>query len=191
MKTLKNKVTFLLLITMCCLLSSCDKSHEEWEDGDPALAHVYYYCFEKWGTIPGGNDVTYTVKQGETLSIPTQFYSKFVRSYSPEVYYYTSTVPNGTTLVCGTDYIITDENGNILTPEASGAYKMIWPNAKGGIQNIYVKALNGKKGSLRILTFDPNNQMDVTDVTTTSIIKTNEYEVRAMSENYYVTVAIE
>ena len=70
MKTLKNKVTFLLLITMCCLLSSCDKSHEEWEDGDPALAHVYYYCFEKWGTIPGGNDVTYTVKQGETLSIP-------------------------------------------------------------------------------------------------------------------------
>lgn len=68
---------------------------------------------------------------------------------------------------------------------------MIWPNAKGGIQNIYVKALNGKKGSLRILTFDPNNQMDVTDVTTTSIIKTNEYEVRAMSENYYVTVAIE
>ena len=50
--------------------------------------------------------------------------------------------------MCGTDYIITDENGNILTPEASGAYKMIWPNAKGGIQNIYVKALNGKKGLL-------------------------------------------
>ena len=169
MKTLKNKVTFLLLITMCCLLSSCDKSHEEWEDGDPALAHVYYYCFEKWGTIPGGNDVTYTVKQGETLSIPTQFYSKFVRSYSPEVYYYTS---------------------NTLTPDVSGAYKMIWPNAKGGIQNIYVKALNSKKGSFRVLTFDPNHTMDVTDVTTTSIIKTDEYEVRGISENYYVTVNI-
>ena len=190
MKTLKNKVPFLLLITMCCLLSSCDKSHEEWEDGDPALAHVYYYCFEKWGTIPGGNDVTYTVKQGETLSIPTQFYSKFVRSYSPEVYYYTSIVPNGTDLVCGTDYIIVDESGNTLTPDVSGAYKMIWPNAKGGIQNIYVKALNSKKGSFRVLTFDPNPTMDVTDVTTTSIIKTDEYEVRGISENYYVTVNI-
>lgn len=33
--------------------------------------------------------------------------------------------------------------------------------------------------------------MDVTDVTTTSIIKTDEYEVRAMSENYRVTVIIE
>ena len=175
---------------MCCLLSSCDKSHEEWEDGDPALAHVYYYCFEKWGTIPGGNDVTYTVKQGETLSIPTQFYSKFVRSYSPEVYYYTSIVPNGTDLVCGTDYIIVDESGNTLTPDVSGAYKMIWPNAKGGIQNIYVKALNSKKGSFRVLTFDPNHTMDVTDVTTTSIIKTDEYEVRGISENYYVTVNI-
>ena len=190
MKTLKNKVTFLLLITMCYLLSSCDKSHEEWEDGDPALAHVYYYCFEKWGTIPGGNDVTYTVKQGETLSIPTQFYSKFVRSYSPEVYYYTSIVPNGTDLVCGTDYIIVDESGNTLTPDVSGDYKMIWPNAKGGIQNIYVKALNSKKGSFRVLTFDPNHTMDVTDVTTTSIIKTDEYEVRGISENYYVTVNI-
>lgn len=191
MKTLKNKISFLLLFTMCCLLGSCDKSHEEWEDGDPALAHVYYYCFEKWGTIPVGNDVTYTVKQGETLAIPTQFYSKFVRSYSPEVYYYTSAISDKTPLICGTDYIVTDKDGNELTPDASGAYKMIWPNAKGGVQNIYIKALNGKKGSFYVLTFDPNKKMDVTDVTTTSIIKTDEYEVRAMSENYRVTVIIE
>ena len=55
----------------------------------------------------------------------------------------------------------------------------------------YIKALNGKKGSFHVLTFDPNKKMDVTDVTTTSIIKTDEYEVRAMSENYRVTVIIE
>lgn len=46
MKTIKNKIYYFLLLSICCLVSSCDKSHEEWEDGDPALAHVYYYCFE-------------------------------------------------------------------------------------------------------------------------------------------------
>ena len=190
MKTLINKTSIFLFLTVCCLLSSCDKSHEEWEDGDPALAHVYYYCFEKWGNIPGGNNVTYAVNQGETLAIPTKFYSKYVRPYSPEVYYYTSIVPNGTALVCGTDYRVVDGSGNTLTADASGAYKMVWPNAKGDVQNIYIKALNGKKGSFRVLTFAPNKKMDVTDVTTTSIIQTDEYEVRAMSENYYVTVTI-
>ncbi|MFV0585772.1 hypothetical protein [Bacteroides reticulotermitis] len=191
MKTLKNKISYLLLLSICCLLSSCDNSHPEWEDGDPALAHVYYYCFEKWGKIPGGNNVSYTVKQGETLPIPTQFHSKYQRSYTPEVYYYTSIVPAGVALVCGTDYVVVDEGGNTLTPDASGAYKMMWPKAKAGVQNIYIKALNGSKGSFRVLTFDPEKKMDVTDVTTTSIIKTNEYEVRAMSENYFVTVIIE
>ena len=68
---------------------------------------------------------------------------------------------------------------------------MTWPNAEKGVQNIYIKALNGKKGSIRVLTFDPSRTMDVTDVSTTSIIKTSEYEVRAISENYYVTVFIQ
>ena len=135
--------------------------------------------------------MNYSVKQGETLSIPTQFYSKYTRSYSPEVYYYTSIIPNGAGLVAGIDYVVVDESGNTLTPDTSGAYKMIWPNAKGSVQNIYIKALNAGKGSFRVLTFDPAKKMDVTDVSTTSIIKTNEYEVRAMSENYYVTVTIE
>ena len=92
--------------------------------------------------------------------------------------------------MCGTDYVVTDEAGSVLTPDASGAYKMVWSNAKQGVQNIYVKALNGKKGTFRVLTFAPDKKMDVTDVSTTSIIKTEEYEVRAISENYYVTVII-
>jgi hypothetical protein len=190
MKTIKNKIYYFLLLSICCLISSCDKSHEEWEDGDPALAHVYYYCFEKWGNVPKGNDVTYKMNQGEILAIPTEFHSKYTRSYSPEVYYYTSVVPKQPALTCGVDYVIVDESGKTLTPDASGAYKMIWNNAKAGIQNIYVKALNGAKGSFRVLTFDPAKKMDATDVTTTSIIKTDEYEVRAITENYYVTVTI-
>lgn len=191
MKTLFNKFTFIYIsVLACCLSAGCSNDHEEWENGDPALAHVYYYCFEKWGGIPTGNDVTYSVNQGKTIAVPTQFYSSFTRKYSPEVYYYTSVVPEKEILVRGTDYEVVDESGNSLTPDASGAYKMVWPNAMKGVQNIYIKALNGKKGSFRILTFSPDKKIDVTDVSTTSIIKTGEYEVRAISDNYYVTVFI-
>lgn len=190
MKTLFNKIALICIFTMSCLLAGCSNDHDEWAEGDPALAHVYYYCFEKWGSIPVGNDVVYSVQQGEKIAIPTQFYSHFTRKYSPEVYYYTSVDPAGEGLVCGTDYVVTDEAGSVLTPDASGAYKMVWSNAKQGVQNIYVKALNGKKGTFRVLTFAPDKKMDVTDVSTTSIIKTEEYEVRAISENYYVTVII-
>ena len=67
---------------------------------------------------------------------------------------------------------------------------MVWKNAVKGSQNVYIKALPGKKGRIRVLTFDPAKKMDVTDVESTVIVRTNEYEVRAFSENYYVTVNI-
>lgn len=190
MRTLLNKLTLISVFAISCLLAACSNDHDEWENGDPAMAHIYYYCFEQWGGIPGGNDISYSVTQGETIAIPTQFYSSFTRKYSPEVYYYTSPNPKAEELVCGTDYVVVDKDGNTLTPDASGAYTMTWPNAKKGVQNIYIKTLNGKKGSFRVLTFDPAKKMDVTDVSTTSIIKTDEYEVRAFSENYFVTVSI-
>lgn len=190
MRTLLNKLTLISVFAISCLLAACSNDHDEWENGDPAMAHIYYYCFEQWGGIPGGNDISYSVKQGETIAIPTQFYSSFTRKYSPEVYYYTSPNPKAEELVCGIDYVVVDKDGNTLTPDASGAYTMTWPNAKKGVQNIYIKTLNGKKGSFRVLTFDPTKKMDVTDVSTTSIIKTDEYEVRAFSENYFVTVSI-
>lgn len=187
MKTIFNKFTLICLFTMGFLLAGCSNDHSEWEDGDPALAHVYYYCFEQWG---GSNDITYTATQGETIAIPTQFLSSFTRKYSPEVYYYTSVVPEAEGLVLGTDYIVVDKEGNTLTPDAAGAYNMVWPNAEKGVQPIYIKALNGKKGSFRVLTFDPTKKIDVTDVSTTTINKTEAYEVRAISDNYFVTVVI-
>lgn len=192
MNTLTSKITIALISCVALFFTSCSIEHDEWEDGDPAMSHIYYYGFEQWGSIPGGNDVTYTVRQGETLDIPVQFHSKYSRPYSPMVFYYTTPDPEAEALTCGTDYVVVDESGNTITPEAStGAYEMIWPNAEGGVQQIHIKALNGKKGTFRVLTFDPQKEMDVTDVTTTTIVKTDEYEVRAFSENYYVTVTIE
>ncbi len=183
-----KKTLIFLTLAVCTFFASC--GDDEW-DYDHSLEHVYYYglCNE---AFPGGNEKQYNVAQGDTVGVPTQFFSAFTRSYSPEVYYYTSPVPDADPqLVCGTDYVVVDANGNELTPDANGAYPMVWPNAKQGIQNIYIKALNGQKGSLRVLTFDPNKTMSNMDVESTVIVRTNQYEVRAFTENYYVTVNIE
>lgn len=69
---------------------------------------------------------------------------------------------------------------------------MTWPNAVQGTQEVYIKALNGQTGSLRVMTYDPakENELDANKLETTIIAKTNEYEVRAFTENYYVTVNI-
>lgn len=66
---------------------------------------------------------------------------------------------------------------------------MVWPKAKKGLQNVYVKALNGAKGTITLQTFDPNSTVPISfDYTT--ITKTENYEVRAFTQNYFVTITI-
>lgn len=190
---MKKLMIFLVVIATCSLFTGC--GDDDWSNNNPEMEHIYYYGL---GNVkfPGGNELQYEVNQGETVEIPTYFYSAFKRSYSPVVTYYTSAVPQNKEntapqLVCGTDYQVVDKNGTILTPNTNNGYSMTWPNALQGSQNVYIKALNGKKGKIRVLTFDPTKTIDATDVSTTVIAKTKEYEVRAFSENYYVTVIIE
>lgn len=189
---MKKLMILLMWVATCGLLSGC--GDDDWGNNNPEMEHIYYYGL---GNVkyPGGNELQYNVAQGETVSIPTYFFSAYTHSYSPVVTYYTSAVPQnkGNTvpqLVCGEDYQVVDANGATLTPDANGGYSMTWPNAQKGSQDVYIKALNGQKGKIRVLTFDPTKTIDATDVSTTTIAKTDEYEVRAFSENYYVTVNI-
>lgn len=191
-KIMKKLTILLLAIATCSLLSGC--GDDDWGNNNPEMEHIYYYGL---GNVkyPGGNELKYNVQQGETVAVPTYFFSAYTRPYSPEVSYYTSPLPQNKEntvpqLECGVDYQVVDANGSALTPAANGAYGMTWPNARQGSQNVYIKALNGKKGSIRVLTFDPAKKMDATDVSSTTIVKTGEYEVRAFTENYYVTVNI-
>ncbi len=190
---MKKLMILLMFITTSGLLfTSCGK--DDWGNNNPAMEHIYYYGL---GNVkyPGGNELQYNIKQGETATVPTYFFSAYTRSYSPVVTYYTSPVPQNKDntipqLINGTDYLVVDKDGKALTPDSNGGYSMTWPNAKQGSQDVYIKALNGTKGSIRVLTYDPDKKIDATDVSTTTIAKTNEYEVRAFSENYYVTVNI-
>lgn len=184
------KKNILILFVMACVsafFTSC--GDDEWSNNNPEMEHIYYYGL---GNVkfPGGNELVYNVNQGETIAIPTYFWSAYKRSYSPEVAYYTSSADDNK-LTVNEGYQVVDAQGNALNPNTeAGGYSMVWQNALQGSQNVYIKALSGKKGKIRVLTFDPSKKMDATDVESTVIVRTDKYEVRAFTENYYVTVNI-
>ena len=189
---MKKIMTLICCVAACSLFSSCS---EDWGNNNPKMEHIYYYGLGNTNFPDDKNKLQYNVNQGETVAVPTYFFSAFSRSYSPVVPYYTSPIPQNKEntipqLVCGTDYEVVDAQGKVLSSDNNGGYNMTWPNAKQGSQNVYIKALNKKKGSIRVLTFDPAKTIDANDVSSTTIVKTNQYEVRAFSENYYVTVNI-
>ncbi len=178
-----KKILFLLLTVIGFTMTSC--GGDDWTT-DPALEHIYYTGFEAWYN-KSANDITYTVKKGETVAIPIQFWSERVRSYDVTTFYYVTG-----SLVRGTDYNIIDANGTTLTPDGNGAFSFVWKQAVKGVQNVYVKAGN-KAGTFTLQTADPNSGITITnqDISTTVHNKTNDYEVRIFTQNYKVTVKVE
>lgn len=206
-----KKILFILIaIAASYTFTSC--SDDEWGNGDPAMEHIYYVGFQDWGKLK--NDVVFNLKEGESVAIPIQFHSERVRSYDVVTYYYV----NSAGLTYGTDYQVTDEAGHLLQPDANGAFTLNWPKAVKGIQKVYVKGLNAKyiydeskvnkaglttkqieeaikKEKDRILslnlftvqTFRPSEEISYTNITNS---KTNDYEVRAFTQNYKVTVNV-
>lgn len=211
-KDMKKIILMMLTLAGCLLNTAC--SDDEWGNDNAEMAHVYYYGPQVWGydsNKTGNNNVVfYHVNRGETVEIPMQFWCEFVRSYDVETFYYVTPKPagqkyyydvtnknqlayDGPELVRGVDYEVVDESGNTLSPNADGAFVMSWPNARKGVKNIYIKALNGKTGAFNLQTFDPNSDVTLSnqDVSTTIQNKTGDYEVRIFTQNYRVTVIID
>lgn len=181
---MKKTIYILLFFAIWCMtFTSC--KDDAWGNGDPAMENIYYVGFEDWGQFK--NDVTFTVAQGGTVSIPIQFWCEFTRPYDVVTYYYVSG-----DLERGTDYEVVDEDGNILSPDADGAFSIVWEQAKKGVKQICIKALNGKTGSFYVQTFNPNSDVELTnqDISTTINNVTNDYEVRIFTQNYRVTVNV-
>ncbi len=178
------KKIIYLLFAISCIFIGCD--NDEWSDGDPSMEHVYYVGFQQW-TARFDNSAKYDINRTDTVGIPIQFYSERVRSYDVTTYYYVSG-----SLIRGVDYEVVDQNKTVLNPNENGAFSLIWPKAVKGIQRVYIKALNSSTGSFTVLTFDPNSAVPISssDVSTTTNNKTQDYEVRAFSQNYKVTVNI-
>ena len=192
MKQLKY---ILLFLVAPFVLGACS---DDWGNDNPEMEHIYYFGPEVWGydsSKTGNNNVVhYEVAQGKTVAIPMQFWSEFVRSYDVTSFYYVTIDPSSeNALVNGVDYEVVNASGSKISPNASGAYEMFWPQAKKGVQNVYIRALNGSKGSFYLQTFNPNSGLTLTnqDVSSTIQNKTDNYEVRIFTQNYRIKINIE
>ena len=184
---MKKTIMIIAAAIAALSFSSCQKI-DDWNAGDPSQDHVYFIGFN-WGettAVFNKNGVKYSVNQGSSVDIDYIFESSFVRNYDVETYFYVSG-----TLIEGTDYQIVDEAGGRIAPDADGAYKVTWPQAKKGNQPIHFKALNGTKGDVKVTTIDAAHAApSSSDLDTLIQHEESNYTVRIFSNNYYVTVTI-
>ena len=179
-------------------------SDDEWGNDNQDYENVFIVAFADWGP-KSNNDKTYTVKQGAQLEVPVQLWCEGSRNFNAEAFVYVDSK-----LTLGTDFQVVDAAGNALQPNAKGGYTLTWDLQKPDNtnnhrkQSIYIKALNGKKGDVTLMTFDPKDVDEegklrissggTKDDDTQYYVpnnSTSQYEVRCITVNYKVKITIE
>jgi hypothetical protein len=164
---------------------------------------VFIVAFADWGP-KSNNDKTYTVNQGSQVTVPVQLWCEGTRGFNADAYVYVDS-----SLKLGTDYQIVDGNGAVLQQNSNGAFVLTWdlisPDYTDNhrVQNLQVKALNGAKGNVTLMTFDPKDVDEAgklrisnggtKDDDTQYYVpnnKTDQYEVRCLTVNYKVVISI-
>ncbi len=181
---MKKYIYGMLVIFASLALAGCDD--DSWgNEGEADRQHWYFFGFEQWHTK--SNDIKLDLKRGETLVVPMQFWSERPQQGIDAVveYYVVST------LQLGADYLVVDDSGNALTPEADGGYRMVWPNCQKGLQNVNIRALEGRTGTLTLQTWNPaRTDDDKISSSNTVIVENSNYKVSAFSQNYKMTITI-
>ena len=180
---MKNKISTLAAVATL-LLAGCKDVINTWGDGDPALEHVYYVGFYKPTSYKAMLD--YNPAQGDTASIPVQLHSERVRSYSITTNLWIADTASAAPLLSqGSDYIVLGDNGAAISPSASGAYSLTWPQAVKGKQTLSIVRKSATKGQLKVNTLDPAKGTPTgTDIATTVNNSTAEYEVRGLTHDW-------
>lgn len=192
----------LIVILAMTSLTAC--SDDEWGNDNSEYENVFIVAFADWGP-KSNNDKSYNVSQGSHVEIPVQLWCEGTRSFDAEAFVYVDTK-----LSPGTDYQIVDANGNVLQQNPNGGYTLLYdlktPDATNNHrqQSIYVQALNGAKGDLTLMTFDPKDvdadgKLKISNGGTKPTDpdyyvpnnKTSQYEVRCITVNYKVKVTIQ
>ena len=193
----------MVLTAVCGLTAITACSDDEWGNDNPEYKNVFIVAFADWGP-KSNNDKTYTVNKGSEVAVPMQLWCEGSRGFNADAFIYVDTK-----LALGTDFQITDANGNVLPPNSNGAFTLTWdlmtPDLTNNhrVQNIQVKALNGATGDVTVMTFDPKDvdadgKLKISnggtkDDDTTYYVpnnKTDQYEVRCLTVNYKVKVTI-
>lgn len=196
-------ILVLMLVVVCgtTLMTGC--SDDEWGNDNPEYKNVFIVAFADWGP-KSNNDKTYTVNQGSQVTVPVQLWCEGTRGFNADAYVYVDS-----SLKLGTDYQIVDGNGAVLQQNSNGAFVLTWdlisPDYTDNhrVQNLQVKALNGAKGNVTLMTFDPKDVDEAgklrisnggtKDDDTQYYVpnnKTDQYEVRCLTVNYKVVVSI-
>ncbi len=196
-------ILVLMLVVVCgtTLMTGC--SDDEWGNDNPEYKNVFIVAFADWGP-KSNNDKTYTVNQGSQVTVPVQLWCEGTRGFNADAYVYVDS-----SLKLGTDYQIVDGNGTVLQQNSNGAFTLTWdlisPDYTDNhrVQNLQVKALNGAKGNVTLMTFDPKDVDEAgklrisnggtKDDDTQYYVpnnKTDQYEVRCLTVNYKVVISI-
>ena len=198
-------IKFALAMAMVMGLSTLTSCNDdEWGNDNPDYENVFIVAFADWGP-KSNNDKTYSVAQGSQQVVPVQLWCEGTRNFDAQAFVYADT-----NLTLGTDYQVVDENGNALQQNSNGAWVLTWdlrtPDTTNNhrVQNISVKALNGAKGTVTLMTFDPKDvgadgkllisNGGTKDDDTQYYVpnnKTAEYEVRCITVNYKVAITIQ
>lgn len=196
-------ILVLMLVAVCGTTMMTGCSDDEWGNDNPEYKNVFIVAFADWGP-KSNNDKTYTVNQSSQVTVPVQLWCEGTRGFNADAYVYVDS-----SLKLGTDYQIVDGNGAVLQQNANGAFVLTWdlisPDYTDNhrVQNLQVKALNGAKGNVTLMTFDPKDVDEAgklrisnggtKDDDTQYYVpnnKTDQYEVRCLTVNYKVVISI-
>lgn len=202
MKRYLNILVLMLVVVFgMTMVTSC--SDDEWGNDNPEYQNVFIVSFNDWGP-KSNNDLTYSVTQGNQLTVPVRLWCEGTRGFNADAFIYVDS-----SLKMGTDYQLLDANGAALQPNANGGFTLTWdlisPDITDNhrVKNLTFKALNGAKGTVNIMTFDPKDVDEAgklrisnggtKDDDTQYYVpnnKTDQYEVRCLTVNYKAVVTI-
>lgn len=211
MKRFINKFICAFAVVLgLAAFTSC--SDDEWGDNNSEYKNVFMVAFaDNWelGQNHGNknNGMNYNVTQGDTQAVPVNLYCSGTRSFDAEAFVYVA----NTTLQYGVDFVIVDEFGNRISPNADGSFTLTYDlntpeegSDHRRTQNIYVKTIDGgTKGTLELWTFNPadvddNGKVRISDggtamsgtVYTPNNMTAGQYEVHCVTTNYKVKITI-
>jgi len=196
-----NKIFFICATMFLFLCTTSCERYNTWGDGLPEMENVYYIGFYKSNVntdalnyeIAADGTARWRINTGAwtntgeinvTSLIPLEFHSEKIRSYDVVTLFWITN--DGTsTLTAGADYSVVTETDAAIAPDAQGAYSVTWSQAKKGVQNVKIKRLTSKTGTLKVNVLNPAaGTPNASDLSTTVNNHTNDYEVRGFTFDY-------
>lgn len=197
---MKRILEFIVIAAVAYCSTGCESYEEWWENGRPDLEHTYILFLDqpenqvdwlsyeiaqngdaRWRFGPSATSGTWIVSDEQWVASVPFILDKRIGTLDVVSYVWMES-----TLTASTDYLVTNEDDAVITPDANGGYPLYWPyqaEIARARQSIKIKRIQGSpNGTIKVQTFNRANGIPViSDVTSLVNNKTAEYEVRCAS----------